>query len=162
MFGGPPRDGLDEVWRYRRAGGSTLGPRGDRRGNVLNARSVYLYTMTRIGSILAFLIVFVTACSGPEAARPTRVFVSDEAPWSFPIPSGWQVSTNRSEPDPRLRVFWRANRVDLRLWLPLRFQSVEQLTSESLPTRSVGIDFALVRRLATVPARDVSNPDFST
>jgi hypothetical protein len=60
--------------------------------------------MTRIGSILAFLIVFVTACSGPEAARPTRVFVSDEAPWSFPIPSGWQVSTNRSEPDPRLRV----------------------------------------------------------
>jgi hypothetical protein len=57
-----------------------------------------------IRSILACLIVFATGCTGPEVTHPTRVFVSGEAPWSFPMPSGWQASTNRSEPDPTLRV----------------------------------------------------------
>lgn len=60
--------------------------------------------MTRLRSTLALLAIMATGCTGPDGARPNRLFISAEVPWSVAIPSGWQVSTNRSEPDPRLRV----------------------------------------------------------
>jgi hypothetical protein len=60
--------------------------------------------MKRLGSVLAFLIVLSPGCTGPDVAHHTRLFVSDEVPWSAAIPPGWHVSTNRSEPDPRLRA----------------------------------------------------------
>jgi hypothetical protein len=78
--------------------GSGIGP------GTLSVREAYTCTMKWIGSILAFLIVFVVGCTGSEDTWPTRVHASGEVPWSFPMPSGWQVFTNRSEPDPRLRV----------------------------------------------------------
>jgi hypothetical protein len=43
-------------------------------------------------------------------------------------------------------------------WHLLPFESVEQLTSQPLPSRPVGVDLPLVRGLAAVPAQDATYP----
>ena len=58
--------------------------------------------MARFGTVLWVFAILIGNCT--EADDATRLFASDEVPWSFPIPSGWHVSTSRSELDPRLRV----------------------------------------------------------
>lgn len=55
-------------------------------------------------AVLSVFAILIGSCTGPDVAGPTRLLVSDEVPWSVAIPSGWQVFTDRSEPDPRLRV----------------------------------------------------------
>lgn len=68
--------------------------------------------MARFGALLSITLsitlsiiaVLIGGCSGPDVAHTSAPFVSDEVPWSFPVPSGWHVSTSRSEPVPNLRV----------------------------------------------------------
>jgi hypothetical protein len=60
--------------------------------------------MARLGAVPSVLAILIGSCTGADVADSTRPFASDEVPWSFPIPSGWHASTNRSEPDPNLRV----------------------------------------------------------
>jgi len=60
--------------------------------------------MARLRVVLPVLAILVGGCTGPDVADPTPLFVSGAVPWSVAIPSGWHASTNRSEPDPRLRV----------------------------------------------------------
>jgi hypothetical protein len=72
--------------------------------NVLGACGVSVCVIARLGAVLSVFAILIGNCTGPDVDDPTRLFVSDEVPRSVPIPSGWQASTNRSEPDPRLRV----------------------------------------------------------
>ena len=60
--------------------------------------------MTRLGAALSVLALLTGGCAGPASARGSTVFVSDEVPWSFPVPPGWHVSTARSWPDPELKA----------------------------------------------------------
>lgn len=60
--------------------------------------------MARLGAALSVFAILIGSCTGAGVSDATRLFASDEVPWSFPIPSGWHASTNRSEPDPNLRV----------------------------------------------------------
>jgi hypothetical protein len=60
--------------------------------------------MSSFVAVLSITTVLIGGCTGRDVGHPTRLFVSDEVPWSVAIPSGWHVSTNRSEPDLQLRV----------------------------------------------------------
>ena len=60
--------------------------------------------MARFGALLSIIALLIGGCATTDVTHISTPFVSEEVPWSFPIPSGWQVSTNRSEPDPNLRV----------------------------------------------------------
>jgi len=67
-------------------------------------RAVYLFVMARLGAALSVFAILIGSCTGADVPNASHFFTSDEVPWSFPIPSGWEASTNRSEPDPNLRV----------------------------------------------------------
>jgi len=58
----------------------------------------------RLEAVLSVFAVLIVSCTGPAVAPAPPLFVSNEVPWSFPIPSGWHVSTSRSEPDPKLKA----------------------------------------------------------
>jgi hypothetical protein len=60
--------------------------------------------MTLLGTILALLIFVAAGCTSSDDPHLTRHVVSEDVPWTVTIPSGWEVSTDRSEPDPNLRV----------------------------------------------------------
>jgi hypothetical protein len=60
--------------------------------------------MPRLGTILALLTFVAAGCTSPDGPHLTRHVVSEDVPWTVTIPSGWQVSTNRSDPDPNLKA----------------------------------------------------------
>ena len=62
--------------------------------------------MARLGRVLSVFALLITSCARPDVAgtgNPPR-FVSKEMPWSFRSPSGWHVSTWRSDPAPNLKT----------------------------------------------------------
>jgi hypothetical protein len=66
---------------------------------------VYLsVSMARCVTVLSIITVLIGGCRGQDVGHPSGLLVSDEVPWSVAIPPGWYASTNRSEPDLRLRV----------------------------------------------------------
>jgi hypothetical protein len=62
--------------------------------------------MARFARVLAVFGLLIASCARPDVAStgsPAR-FVSKEVPWSFRTPSGWHVSTGRSDPTPNVKT----------------------------------------------------------
>jgi hypothetical protein len=62
--------------------------------------------MARLGRVLSIVALLIASCARPDVAKtegPVR-FASKDVPWSFRTPSGWDVSTLRSDPDPDLKT----------------------------------------------------------
>jgi hypothetical protein len=55
----------------------------------------------------------VAGCTEPDVtfASSDTSFTDEDVPWTFTFPSGWEVATSRSEPDPRLKAGVLSTRV---------------------------------------------------
>lgn len=62
--------------------------------------------MKRLLVCVALVSGVIAGCSEGEIAQatPSRNLESEEVPWSLSVPPGWHASTERSRPDPRMRV----------------------------------------------------------
>lgn len=69
--------------------------------------------MARLGRVLTVFALLIASCARPDVAstRSPTPFVSEEVPWSFRTPSGWHVSTGRSDADPDLKAGVLSTRV---------------------------------------------------
>src|SRR5918995_5555826 len=62
--------------------------------------------MARLGRVLSIVALLIVTCARPDVANTEASvrFASRDVPWDFRSPSGWEVSTRRSDPDPNLKT----------------------------------------------------------